>query len=733
MPNEVGLATRTQTKIWQDSANPGQAVNETTFNASATGARMLQNNARWIERQYVTFSHYGGKDDNFNTDSAATFEAALAHCHDNDVDLCIDGGFLIDAPVSLVLGANNVRIFGGFPGSTLKFGTGLVSVGAAGLTISPAYPSALSVLANVSRGTATIATTTAHGAAVGDICVIIGNEIPESGWNYKTTHTSIIQDVPNTTTVELVDDFLFDFKAGDSIYIIPKTGRVTVEDLIFDTTLVPAIQHRAMIVAATLETAIRRCKFVGLNPSGQCDAISISDTVNMRIEDCHTDGWRYAFLMNRHRNMYGFRNRIDNGRHAFTPASWGTGLFVDGMWGNATTLIDGHPSFFNYFRNVYNLNADTTGEGVLNCRSIGFGLENVWYSSTKHSDAVMRFCTIQMDAGPYPSLALEHDCYFRNCNFNVSGGQIRIANCRTLYTDGLDVNGASVEIGSSVASEKVLDWDRKGIINGVGVSGEPQPRIYWPQKAKLTQPRYSHIPTRNQYTGTADASSTGTVLVTDSDFGTADGDLVGYLVEITGGTGAGQESYCTNWVASTKSATIAGTFSPAPDGTSQFRIHRYTVDVDYAPDWEVVNRWGKARMQLWGADTSDGETSRSRRVRIYPGQGQPFATSNPRYSAGLIDLFHLYQTGAGIPQFDVWRFMFAHKNVATASIQGPQPVSRIMLDPGLNKLYSLDVEDVVIDMSGSSDWLEFTVVFGSEVTNHAMWANLDMFGVGIES
>ena len=76
------------------------------------------------------------------------------------------------------------------------------------------------------------------------------------------------------------------------------------------------------------------------------------------------------------------------------------------------------------------------------------------------------------------------------------------------------------------------------------------------------------------YGGTAQAGSTAsTIKIASSDGAPTDG-YVSYTVNITGGTGSGQSATVTAYNATTKVATISGTWTTTPDNTS---VYNFTV------------------------------------------------------------------------------------------------------------------------------------------------------------
>src|SRR5688500_10664257 len=71
--------------------------------------------------------------------------------------------------------------------------------------------------------------------------------------------------------------------------------------------------------------------------------------------------------------------------------------------------------------------------------------------------------------------------------------------------------------------------------------------------------------------GTAQAGSSTTITL-DSGASASDDHYNGLYVSITSGTGSGQAAQLiSDYVGSTRVATVSGTFSPVPDATSVFR------------------------------------------------------------------------------------------------------------------------------------------------------------------
>lgn len=72
--------------------------------------------------------------------------------------------------------------------------------------------------------------------------------------------------------------------------------------------------------------------------------------------------------------------------------------------------------------------------------------------------------------------------------------------------------------------------------------------------------------------GTAQAGGASTITLETSQASTINGFYNGYVILITGGTGAGQSRLISDYVGSTEVATIVGSWTTPPDNTSTYRI-----------------------------------------------------------------------------------------------------------------------------------------------------------------
>ena len=72
--------------------------------------------------------------------------------------------------------------------------------------------------------------------------------------------------------------------------------------------------------------------------------------------------------------------------------------------------------------------------------------------------------------------------------------------------------------------------------------------------------------------GTAQAGTSNTITLKSSSAYTSDDQCVGLHIKITSGTGSGQVRHITDYVASTKVATVYPAFTTTPDNTSQYQV-----------------------------------------------------------------------------------------------------------------------------------------------------------------
>ena len=102
--------------------------------------------------------------------------------------------------------------------------------------------------------------------------------------------------------------------------------------------------------------------------------------------------------------------------------------------------------------------------------------------------------------------------------------------------------------------------------------------------------------------GTAQAGTSNTITLKSSSAYTSDDQCVGLHLKITSGTGSGQVRHITNYVASTKIATVYPAFTTTPDNTSQYQVRAFGED---SVDEYIVakNGFGRARITEFVSDT----------------------------------------------------------------------------------------------------------------------------------
>jgi hypothetical protein len=112
----------------------------------------------------------------------------------------------------------------------------------------------------------------------------------------------------------------------------------------------------------------------------------------------------------------------------------------------------------------------------------------------------------------------------------------------------------------------------------------------------------------DDFRGTAQAGSTSSTIVLDSDFPAADDEIIGRYILITAGTGVGQYRQTRDYVQSTKVATISPVWTTTPDTTSEFlavTANHYLWPKDMAKDFDLIENntdRGRPRMASIFAD-----------------------------------------------------------------------------------------------------------------------------------
>jgi len=102
--------------------------------------------------------------------------------------------------------------------------------------------------------------------------------------------------------------------------------------------------------------------------------------------------------------------------------------------------------------------------------------------------------------------------------------------------------------------------------------------------------------------GTAQAGSSTTITLKSATTYTSDDQCNGLSLHLTGGTGSGQHRHISDYVASTKVATVYPAFDPAPDNTTQYTVKAFGED---SVDEYVVssNGFGRARITEFVSNT----------------------------------------------------------------------------------------------------------------------------------
>ena len=86
--------------------------------------------------------------------------------------------------------------------------------------------------------------------------------------------------------------------------------------------------------------------------------------------------------------------------------------------------------------------------------------------------------------------------------------------------------------------------------------------------------------------GTAEGGTSDSIILAPLSIDAVDDRYNGQTIEITGGTGAGQSREITDWVHSTRTATVEPAWSATPDNTSQYRIAN--VSTNGAGGWPAL-------------------------------------------------------------------------------------------------------------------------------------------------
>lgn len=103
-------------------------------------------------------------------------------------------------------------------------------------------------------------------------------------------------------------------------------------------------------------------------------------------------------------------------------------------------------------------------------------------------------------------------------------------------------------------------------------------------------------------TGSAQAGSSNTITLKAATSYTSDDDPNGMWITLTSGTGAGQERYISDYVASTKVATVYPAWTTPPDNTTNYKVAAFAPSAvnNFA---QVENTFGRVRYISYVSDT----------------------------------------------------------------------------------------------------------------------------------
>lgn len=191
--------------------------------------------------------------------------------------------------------------------------------------------------------------------------------------------------------------------------------------------------------------------------------------------------------------------------------------------------------------------------------------------------------------------------------FNLGGRGVRLVNCVAI---GCPHGIAIGQEQCTVDGCTIVDCN----VYGVWLQ-EQAPTDELPTSADKTVVTGLQFITNTFASGTAAAGAASTITM-DGDASSADDAYVEYYVTITGGTGAGQSKKITDYNGTTKVATVSGTFSPAPDATSTYRVTTGGSPVRIESDNNIFSN-----CILQGANVSGVYAAR----QLSPGVGSLFA------------------------------------------------------------------------------------------------------------
>jgi hypothetical protein len=573
-----------------------------------------------------------------------------------------------------------------------------------GLIFTGGFQTSTTLATAINRWDDTIETVAAHGASVGDLVRIYGAEPYEAAFGLgaaRTSHTSVVIEVISTTEIRLADSVLFDFPIGTTVNITTNLGRLSVSGL-YTRQLYTASLCYGMLIRQVKGVRMDNCRAsTNGNPGGQSDPIQILESYDLQFNRMRVWDGRYGILCNRCFYVGVFNSEFNELRHSLAPTNATNYTILDNVWGSCKAIIDSHGSFNGVVRNVWS-EQNVSDVNLSNFRGYGLVMENVYVKSNYPSTptaGVFRFGPQVVDGTNYVDIVGEYDMHFKHVTFDAPLCSWWINNQGGVYIDDVNVKVSDVQIGSSDSAEYgVRKLDRRNF------RGYGDLKVFWPQHKMLELPKFWHGDGLTQYTGTVDASSSGTTVDLGDNFGLSDGDLIGWGFYVDSGTGAGASSYrrITDFVSATNTITVDSAITVDTDSTYIIDLHE--IFLDKAVDWGFALRQTKVNGHLLGGNspTTNGiKDFRPRRVRLQGGYEQPFSWGSSRSQEFFVKLTLIASNSGGSVITKEYLWKLTHDNVSTAGVS-----KELVYVRGNDQNNHLDITNLYASYAG---YVEFDV------------------------
>jgi hypothetical protein len=357
---------------------------------------------------------------------------------------------------------------------------------------------------------------------------------------------------------------------------------------------------------------------------------------------------------------------------------------------------------------------------MFNMRANGFTLENVYwegYADGVGNKNIYLGCHVDYNSD-YVDLLWRFPINITNVSFQTrTPANVNLRRGGVVTINGLSLGGGGfVELGNSDEGIIVLHGEDT-------IIGSSDIRFFKVGGADADLERYS---------GTFESSPapTATTAVLPSDAiasSSTEGAHDGSLIELTGGTGAGQWKRITAYTVvggtgSDHEITVDSDWSPVPDGTTTYAINCTNIRCD---NNAVGKNWGIARKRVSDEIIDGPSESKLWRVRIWP--IVTGAEETARYESVIVTIKATTHAGSS-PGFGRWDFLFDNKSIPSRGVAGP-----FLLHESPHRLgrkMTLALSDIRVDPGATAGpgWFEFTMQCTTEENAVALFCEAESIG-----